>query len=339
MEVGNRMVLFPEKILRSHLSKQNGAKRAKELAYLIGSATLEKRQYSIPIARLVYYLFVKRFDFNDTLLAVNCSDGDPLNIRPDNLLLVTKSSILKKSFEENNRKWVSIKFRALRVSQYDMNGKWKSTFSSINAASIQTGIHHGCISKGLKTESGFANNFMWRYGDSHADIEIPLSVQKLQASRRRYAGTISQYDLKGKKVGEYSNLKEAARHCKIPETSIRDNMSGFRMTMQGHIWKAGNAETISVAFLEEARKLRGEKNAKVVSQYDLTGHKIKTYPGILEASRQLKINSKTISWALQKEGKIIGSGFLWVYGDGPASIEVPKGLNGIIIFSGFTTSL
>jgi len=43
VKVGNRMVWFPEKILRSHLSKQNGAKRAKELAYLIGSATLEKR--------------------------------------------------------------------------------------------------------------------------------------------------------------------------------------------------------------------------------------------------------------------------------------------------------
>jgi|GEM_PF-1157052 len=312
-----------EKILKARISTQIVNKGKRKLHRLGISVSFDGKKHSLAIARIVYYLFVKKFDLEDRRLVVSYRDDNPFNIMPKNLILTTASKNMSKAYRENRRPRESFGNKARPVSQYDTTGKWMCTYLSLSQAASITGIDSSNICESLNHRSTYTCGYLWRYGSNKKRIKISTSVKKRLTFERLHSQIISQYDMQGNKVKEYSSLKAAAKAVKVPTNSIRAVILGIRLSAKKYYWALGpGKDKISLQHINENRRKWEEKICRPITQYDLQGNKIKAYKSIAEASRVLILHSMNIFDALRNEGNYIAKGFLWTYGNGPAKIKV-----------------
>jgi NUMOD4 motif/NUMOD1 domain len=312
-----------EKILKTHVGTQIISNGKRKLHRLKISISFEGKKQSLGIARMVYYLFVEKFDLKDRRLVVSCKDENAFNILPGNLILTTPSKNISKAYKKNRRPRDSFGNKARPVSQYDSTGKWLCTYPSLSQAEKSTGIDCSGICESLNRGHIYICGYLWRYGSNKKKIKIPASVNKRLASEKLYSQIISQYDLQGKKIKEHPNLKVAAKAVNVQTSEIRAVILGIRLSSKKYYWIPGpGPDKISLQHIEENIKQWKEKVCRRVTQYDLRGKKIGAYSSITEASRILDLHPMDIGGALRNEYNSISGGFLWAYGNGPARIKV-----------------
>ena len=83
----------------------------------------------------------------------------------------------KKNNNVDNLEWVTISENAIhstrvlqknvrKINQYDLQGRYLATYSSITIASEITGIRQSCISNVLAKRRNKAGGYKWKYAEN-----------------------------------------------------------------------------------------------------------------------------------------------------------------------------
>ncbi len=313
-----------EKILKQRKSIQIVSEGKRKLYRLSVTISYDGKKYSCQIARMVYYLFVKKFDLENRKIKVSAKDEDPFHIRPDNLMLTSTDVYMKKAYVLNRRKRESFGNKGKEISQYDFKGKWINSYPSISVAAQAVSGSSGQILKSVNEKEGFASGFIWRYGNRKTNLSrIPKRVKKKIASDHFHASLVSCYDLKGHKIREYKNLKAAARSLNIQPNSIRKVIIGKSISAKEYYWKLGSGpQQISMNLVEKRIEKARSKILRPVTQYALNGKIISSYESIMAAARATGLHNMNISGALKSQGKHTAGDYLWIYGNGSVKMKV-----------------
>jgi hypothetical protein len=243
---------LPEKIILPKVAKAFN-KHVKDFVYqLHAHLALDGERYHLPIRRLVYYCFVKPFPLDDLSVCVISSNGNGLDIFPDNLEVMKRLDNTKRIYER--KRMVSI-FRqevyrrkgvvasktvtGRQVSQYDNTGKKIMTFPSMSDAARALGVNQSRISHAANEIEPTACGFFWRFGK-----EKKFDVKAFLAERRsgyiEKSGThVTQYDKQGNPVGHYVSLQDAGKAVDGHWTGISAVIRGVRRSAYGYRWKKG----------------------------------------------------------------------------------------------------
>src|SRR6266540_5496647 len=291
-----------EKILASRVLTQYVSNRKRKLYRLAVQISFEQKKYSVYIARMVYFLFVKKFKLEDRSLFVSYKDGDAFNIHPQNLILTTPSASITKAYQKNHRERESFGNLAQTVTQFDVSGKKINTYPSLSAAANAIGVSPAALSDILRKQDGFGVGYIWRYGNRDKQLlRIPKSIKRIVEWKQLHNTVITQYDLKGKKIKEHSNIRAAARAMKSQTSLITNAVLGKTNTSKGYYWKLGkgpNRIDIQPILEKRLEKLRNSV-CRPVTQFNLEGKKINTYRSIAEAARAMCVSNMGIHHALK----------------------------------------
>jgi NUMOD4 motif/NUMOD1 domain len=217
---------------------------------------ISRKKRSFMVHRLVYYCFVNHFPLEDMMLNVVPKNGDGLDVRPSNLLLLEVQERCVRTYDkgrllspmamdpQNIVKAVkaSTLVNSKEVSQFDKNGKWIATYESTMDASRVTGIANSSISSAAKRPSSKRGSYYWRFGHKKIlDIkEIEVLTQKRNQSYKKLKGIkVTQFDLEGHPITFYEALSEAAKVNHISHKCITDHLKGKSRQAGGFLWKLG----------------------------------------------------------------------------------------------------
>lgn len=126
---------------------------------------------------------------------------------------------------------------------------------------------------------------------------------------------VAQYDLTGKFIKSYKSAMEAERHTKISSSAILRCIKGFYSKTNNFMWKLyENCEDIPAYIpYKKFHTQKGKRNCtiaqnkpellatkqKKINQYDMENNFIKTWDSIRQASRELNLDSGSISRVCQ----------------------------------------
>lgn len=193
----------------------------------------------------------------------------------------------------------------LTISQYDLNGKLLKTYPNAKVAAETVGSSQRYISYAAQGKKALtACGYLWRRGaEPQLDMDGLLSRRWYQQSPlATKQHTVGQYDLYGKLVATYTNTKEAGRAVGFHYQGIRKVMRGEALTYGGFIWSKQIKKKIDV-------------NPRIipdttVSQYDLDGKWLRSFPNAYVASKETGVQCACIHHVLN--GTLLTAGrFLW----------------------------
>lgn len=215
---------------------------------------VQNRKHTFMVHRMVYYCFVEHFNLDDNKLNVVAKDGNGLNVRPDNLLLVTAHEKCERTYQagrlpspfemdpDNIEKAVraSTAVSSKRVSQYDLNGKLIKTYKSIQDASRATHMRHNSITDKANHPHERAVKFYWRYGNEPS-IDTQKIMKDWSKHHRLMVGkAVTKFDLEGNPLAHYDAMSEAARENGISHKIIALCAKGITQQAGGYRWKMGH---------------------------------------------------------------------------------------------------
>lgn len=158
-----------ERILRLRTStKPNHYLKTK--TYNVGvNLKMDGKVRSISVAKYVYYAYVAPFDLDDPELVVSFINCDGRNLRPENLILTTRSGLLKRAYD---LKRAEIDFK-LPVLQMDMDGNVVARFTSITEAGEKTGWSVGAIAECTKGHIYQHKGYRWQLENKGKKLRQP----------------------------------------------------------------------------------------------------------------------------------------------------------------------
>ncbi|GGH27286.1 hypothetical protein FAZ19_18860 [Sphingobacterium alkalisoli] len=226
-------------------------------------------------------------------------------------VLVTASSVWRKGEAETidtSREQRSLSLRkGYTVSQYDLEGNKVRTFTNSKEAASFINVQTERINAMAIRDDLLLKGYIWRYGE-----EPQLGAEELSIIRNNVAKPktkdITQYDLKGKRLGYYPHITAASRETSVHAGGINGCVDGHKATAGGFIWRRGKGKAKLV--LPVTPRPLGHKLSRKVIQYNLKGREIARYPSIKSASRALGIHNTTISAAIRGDNNTAG-GFRW----------------------------
>lgn len=131
---------------------------------------------SFPVAKLVYYCFVRPFDLNDPNIIISSKDLDGRNLASNNLILTNRSEVRERTFREE-RTVSHFEEYKVPVLQFDMKGKIIGRYCSLEEAKKCKGYSVSAISACTKGRIFQHKEHIWRRADQ---IDSPLKVEKEQ---------------------------------------------------------------------------------------------------------------------------------------------------------------
>lgn len=214
----------------------------------------QNKKYSFQVARLVYYCFVQPFNLKDTSLVVSTVNIDGLDIRPENLILLTLAEKCRRPYHTGRQTShlstdkfkliaaieASKKKTNIMVSQYDRTGHHIATFHSITEAARRTGICYASIAYAARLPARKAGGFYWRKGDANKVNlkEVQEIIHKRQAAYKIKKGVkVMQYDPAGNFVAVFHAISDAAKKVGVSHKSIANALKKGRPGLGGWIWK------------------------------------------------------------------------------------------------------
>lgn len=247
------LITYKEMIIAPRVMKSFNTYMSDITHQLSAHFTIEVKKYHIPVRRLVYYCFVKPFDLKDSSINIVSKKGNGLDIRPDNLLMITakdrwKRVITKKRIVLEFRTpdvhhkgmLASLKSTCKQISQYNRKGRKIKTFPSTMEAHRQTGINNSHIANAATGREQTAGGYFWSYGSSKR-FDVNSFLEKRLISFKEKKGTkVSQYDLKGNCIAQYLTLTDAANAVGAKSyMSISAVIRGISRSAFGYTWRAG----------------------------------------------------------------------------------------------------
>lgn len=133
----------PEMIMKPIFVKQYNQYLQKDFYQLHCTLSSEGKKNRKSVARLVYYHFVEKIDYDDYRIKISFKDDNSLHPHYKNLEKVSTSESRHKTFRNNkarNRKTIY----SQPVSQYDINGNFIADFKDMYSAEKAAGV--GCES-------------------------------------------------------------------------------------------------------------------------------------------------------------------------------------------------
>lgn len=121
----------------------------------------------------------------------------------------------------------------------------------------------------------------------------------------------------GKRLQEFSCMKDCANHIGCNMATLSEHCASKKGTVKGYVCHyASDVEGVEI-LPEEMRYLprQNGKPTKSVNQYDLDGKFLKTYPSIIDASKETGIFHSQIT-AVAKKKRLSCGGFQWRYFSG-----------------------
>ena len=148
-------------------------------------------------------------------------------------------------------------------------------------------------------------------------------LQKIrEANFKKAMKRITQYSMEGKKIMTFPSITAAAQATGGHATSIGHVAAGNKISASGFMWRFGNDKQIDVASLKKVklRKYR-EKYGQKVTQYDLQGKKISSYPSLKDAAEATGASAGCIALVIKGVYKS-AKGYFWQNGYGKPSINL-----------------
>lgn len=249
----------------------------------------------------------------EILNIINCSDGtlsralDKLNISAD------------------ERRQRSNLYKAIPVNQYDFNGHFISSYSSISEAIRQisdrfpnASTANICYACNKKINSAYG--YVWRYRRDKNNNDKDLPKEEAAVIKRK--STVNQYNLNGKYLATYLTIKDAIIDNKltVSQSAITNACNGTTKSSGGFMWRyysdVQSVEDLSISW--EKTKVSGIDtwhSSRPVIQYDLNGNFIQEYQSCAAAAKAVGMSQPSgISRACSGTRKT-AKGFLWKYKD------------------------
>ena len=207
------------------------------------------------------------------------------------------------------------------VNQYDLDGKYIRTFTSI-AAAKRSIPGAGAISRVLNDEdtvSQSSGGFQWKYdtGD-HSDIPA------LHVNGRE----VLQIDpVSYKLIAEFDSMAEAERKTGVSSKQIIKSCKRDHVTAGGFIWRYKDDPD---AFIPVAKKVPRVKRIPV-NQYSMDGKYLRSYTSITEAESAYP-DIKHIGASLNpKSVNKSAGGYMWRIDQGNHEDIAPYHANGVFV--------
>lgn len=200
------------------------------------------------------------------------------------------------------------------VTQHSVEGKRMRTFPTIAAAAKATGLTPDNIQKNVKGANKTAGGFVWKSATPKESKGLAAFEAPVYTKRNSTEKKIIQYSPEGKKLASYPTVAEAAKACRTNSSNI-SNVLDKMLTAGGYVWR-----TKGTRYYGELAKTPAANSARIVTQYNLQGNKIRVFKSTKEAEKYTGVPSTTISAAANGKLKTTG-GFIWRYGEPSTKID------------------
>lgn len=201
--------------------------------------------------------------------------------------------------------------RGYTLSQYSIDGQRQATFYSSKGAAQYAGVQTEQINAMAIRDDLLLKGFIWRYGDasSLSEEEVKRIQQNVDQKKKR---DITQYDLRGNRIGYFPTMTDASKEAGVPLGSVMGSVNGYKATGGGFIWRRGDGP--KKLDIPETPYPLGNKLVRGVSQYTLDGKLVGSYATIAEAAKVTGIHNTNISNVANGRVKSAG-GYLWRKGN------------------------
>lgn len=165
----------PELIMKLILVKQFNQYLQRNFYQIHCTLSSEGKKYRKSIARLVYYHFIEKFDFDDRNILISCKDDNTFHVHYTNLEKITASEKRLKTFRLNRARNRDFIYKQ-PVSQYTVEGNWVADFKSMYDAEKSVGVGCESIMDAVSKEFLTAGKFRWllqSYEPNEEDFIIP----------------------------------------------------------------------------------------------------------------------------------------------------------------------
>lgn len=202
------------------------------------------------------------------------------------------------------------------VVKSDRAGNVLGIYSSMVIAAETIGLTSDAIQKNVIGENRTAGGFVWRYATEAESADLPDYVASKPTTLSKNAIPVEQYKKDGTKVATYASITEASEKTGIGMQTVRNFIDNPHHTHGKYVWRR-----IGDEYKGELANTIRENDARVVTQYDFDGNKIKVFDSTYLASKALGYSSSWISQVASGKLKI-AHGYIWQYGDGIEKIDI-----------------
>ncbi|MPS64236.1 MAG: hypothetical protein DI622_08265 [Chryseobacterium sp.] len=151
---------LPEKIMKLIFVKHFN-KYLQSFSYNVHcTLSLDGEKYRKSVARLVYYHFIEKFNWEDRTISISTKDGNRLHLHSSNLQKVSASERSLTIFSTNRARNRNVIYQQ-PVSQYSVEGVLLATFDSMYEVENKLNIHPECIMDVINKEFLTAGGFRW----------------------------------------------------------------------------------------------------------------------------------------------------------------------------------
>ncbi len=304
---GKQLYFTKERIRRQSLARHYNSYTKDYVYQLSVHLRYEGGDYSFKVNRLVYHAFVKPIDFKRDKLVVVHKDGDNLNNRYDNLVLMNGTELYIHGLRNERRPrsgQLTIKNRKVSwsdknsprpVVKYTLDGKKVEEYNSVAEAAHKNNSHRSSVRAVVQKKLKQLNGYVYRFkGTPYKGEYKDFSYEK----------RVTQYSLEGKKVKVYSSVKEAAHKTNNDPDTISKCALHKTMICGGYVWRYDG----DLYHGEYRDKIKNKPQTLV--QYALTGKKIAQFDSVSEAARNTGFNASTLLDCAHKRTKT-SHGFVW----------------------------
>lgn len=244
--------------------------------------------------------------------------------------IVRMSEEAKEKISNLHKGKISEKRKA--VLQYDLNGNFICEYPSLVEAAEKNNITKASILNVINKTATYPtsnNPYVWDYKENFVTppIKIDINLYYKDVNYRSIMGEdciaardkshdlvkdgnftklakgVDQYTVDGKFIKTFRSIAEASKETGISTTSIRTYLNDpeyfnklKNKAKAKFIWKAST--TAEIISKEEVLAKAAAKNSKAIQKCDYAGNVIKTYSGIIAASKEEHIDTKTIRKAI-----------------------------------------
>ena len=217
-----------EKILSQQIISRESPFNGDILHYLAVGIQDNNYRNVFRTSRLVYYLFVKKFQIEDIKQIIQYKDGDGLNVHSSNLILSTHSIKTKKTIEKGRTP------KLKKVTQFTLDGKKIKTYTSMSDAAVAINGQSSRIYTVLDKWPHYYKGYLWAIGDRKKTE--PLSKPLINHPKK-----VVQFTFKGKQLKTFPSLTQAANHIGATNSNLRKALNGKCRTCKGFKWQWGNS--------------------------------------------------------------------------------------------------
>jgi hypothetical protein len=304
---GKQLYFTKERIRKQSLARHYNSFTKDHVYQLSVHLRYEGGDYSFKVNRLVYHAFVKPIDFKKDKLVVVHKDGDNLNSRYDNLVLMNGTELYIHGLRSERRPrsgQLTIKNRKLSwsdknsprpVIKYTLAGKKVEEYTSVAEAAQKNNSHRSSVRAVVQQKLKQLNGYVYRFkGTPYRGEFKDFSYEK----------KVTQYSIEGKKLQVYPSVKEAAHKTGNDSDTISKCALHKTMTCGGYVWRYDG----DLYHGEYKDKIKNKPQSLV--QYALAGKKIAQFDSVGAAAKKSGFNASTLLDCAHKRTKT-SHGFVW----------------------------